>query len=135
MPEQRGAAVTLRQMTWNESSICGSAVVENRANVPVAALRFVAFAMPRRGSHEPGEEAMLTSEWLAVDVEPGATATIDVAIRRRVGEFLAGIYQGRMSAAYPAYPEGPLARTHFIIGRDGGATPPVDTATTTSAFG
>jgi glutamate dehydrogenase len=53
----------------------------------------------------------------------------DSAIRRRVGEFLAGIYQGRMSAAYPAYPEGPLARTHFIIGRDGGATPPVDRET------
>ena len=28
------------------------------------------------------------------------------------------LYKGRFSAAYPAYPEGPLARTHFIIGRD-----------------
>ncbi|MGL4241959.1 MAG: NAD-glutamate dehydrogenase domain-containing protein, partial [Beijerinckiaceae bacterium] len=37
----------------------------------------------------------------------------------------AGVYQGRLSAAYPSYLEGPLARTHFIIGRDEGATPPV----------
>ena len=34
----------------------------------------------------------------------------DTQVRRRVGEFLAGVYQGRVSAAYPAYPEGPLAR-------------------------
>ena len=45
--------------------------------------------------------------------------------RRRIGEFLAGIYEGRLSAAYPAYPEGPLARTHYIIGRDEGKTPHV----------
>ena len=50
----------------------------------------------------------------------------DSQIRRRVGEFLAGVYGGRVSAAYPAYPEGPLARTHFVIGRDGGATPQVE---------
>ncbi|HEY8380796.1 MAG TPA: NAD-glutamate dehydrogenase [Microvirga sp.] len=49
----------------------------------------------------------------------------DSQIRRRVGEFLAGVYGGRVSAAYPDYPEGPLARTHFIIGRDGGETPQV----------
>ncbi len=47
----------------------------------------------------------------------------DTTVRRRVGTFLAQIYQGRVSASYPSYPEGPLARTHFIIGRDGGATP------------
>jgi glutamate dehydrogenase len=50
----------------------------------------------------------------------------DSQIRRRVGESLAGIYGGRMSAAYPAYPEGPLARTHYVIGRDGGETPKID---------
>ncbi|MBA4333541.1 MAG: NAD-glutamate dehydrogenase, partial [Methylobacterium sp.] len=53
----------------------------------------------------------------------------DTRVRRRVGEFLAGIYQGRISAAYPAYPEGPLARTHYIIGRDEGKTPKIDRAT------
>ena len=31
-----------------------------------------------------------------------------------------------MSAAYPSYPEGPLARSHYIIGRNEGATPHVD---------
>ena len=53
----------------------------------------------------------------------------DTTVRRRVGEFLARIYQGRISAAYPAYPEGPLARTHYIIGRDEGKTPKIDRAT------
>ncbi|MGL4324712.1 MAG: NAD-glutamate dehydrogenase [Beijerinckiaceae bacterium] len=47
----------------------------------------------------------------------------DTAVRRRVGEYLARIYNGRLSASYPAYPEGPLSRTHYIIGRDEGATP------------
>jgi glutamate dehydrogenase len=50
----------------------------------------------------------------------------DTTIRRQVGEFLAQTYQGRVSAAYPTYPEGPLARTHFIIGRDEGKTPRID---------
>jgi glutamate dehydrogenase len=53
----------------------------------------------------------------------------DTTVRRRVGEFLARVYQGRVSAAYPAYPEGPLARTHYIIGRDEGRTPKVDRQT------
>lgn len=53
----------------------------------------------------------------------------DTTVRRRVGEFLARIYEGRISAAYPAYPEGPLARTHYIIGRDEGKTPKIDRAT------
>ena len=53
----------------------------------------------------------------------------DTQVRRRVGELLARIYQGRVSAAYPAYPDGPLARTHYIIGRDEGKTPKVDRAT------
>jgi glutamate dehydrogenase len=50
----------------------------------------------------------------------------DTAIRRRVGEYLARVYKGRASAAYPSYPEGPLARTHFIIGHDEGKTPEID---------
>ncbi len=49
----------------------------------------------------------------------------DTGVRRRVGDFLTRLYQGRLSAAYPSYPEGPLARTHFIIGRDAGKTPNV----------
>ncbi len=50
----------------------------------------------------------------------------DTNVRRRVGQFLTGVFQGRLSAAYPAYPEGPLARTHYVIGRDEGKTPKID---------
>jgi glutamate dehydrogenase len=50
----------------------------------------------------------------------------DTQVRLRVGAYLADIYRGRVSAAYPAYPEGPLARTHFIIGRDEGVTPRIE---------
>ena len=49
----------------------------------------------------------------------------DTQIRGRVGEYLARTFSGRLSASYPAYPEGPLARTHYIIGRDGGEVPDV----------
>ncbi|SCY19661.1 NAD-glutamate dehydrogenase [Microvirga guangxiensis] len=49
----------------------------------------------------------------------------DTSVRQRIGQFLAGIFEGRVSASYPAYPEGPLARTHYIIGRDEGHTPQV----------
>ncbi|WP_243370064.1 NAD-glutamate dehydrogenase [Microvirga solisilvae] len=49
----------------------------------------------------------------------------DTSVRHRIGQFLAGIYEGRVSASYPDYPQGPLARTHYIIGRDEGETPDV----------
>jgi glutamate dehydrogenase len=42
----------------------------------------------------------------------------DSEVRRKIGQWLASAYTGRVSAAYPSYPEGPLARTHFIIGND-----------------
>jgi glutamate dehydrogenase len=58
----------------------------------------------------------------------------DSAIRRRIGDFLAGVYGGRASAAYPAYPDGPLSRTHFIIGRDEGETPRIDQETLESGI-
>jgi glutamate dehydrogenase len=47
----------------------------------------------------------------------------DSAVRIRVGEYLAGVYEGRVSAYYPSFPEGDLVRVHFIIGRIGGPTP------------
>jgi len=53
----------------------------------------------------------------------------DTQVRLRIGEYLARCYDGRVSAAYPAYPEGALARTHYIIGRSGGTTPKIDRAT------
>jgi glutamate dehydrogenase len=47
------------------------------------------------------------------------------SIRMKIGEWLAEQYQGRVSAWYVAYPEGPLARVHFIIGRSEGETPEI----------
>jgi glutamate dehydrogenase len=44
-------------------------------------------------------------------------------VRLRIGDYLRTVYQGRVSAFYPYFPEGPLTRIHFIVGRDGGATP------------
>jgi len=44
-------------------------------------------------------------------------------VRLNVGTYLASIYEGRLSAWYVTYPEGPLARVHYIIGRDKGETP------------
>ncbi|WP_350335701.1 NAD-glutamate dehydrogenase [Coralliovum pocilloporae] len=44
-------------------------------------------------------------------------------VRERVGNYLKSVYDGRLSAYYPSFPEGSLARVHFIIGRDGGETP------------
>ena len=53
----------------------------------------------------------------------------DSDIRVKIGEYLASAFVGRVSAYYPFFPEGPLVRVHFIIGRSGGATPEVDRAT------
>ncbi|MCV0427148.1 MAG: NAD-glutamate dehydrogenase, partial [Roseibium sp.] len=44
-------------------------------------------------------------------------------VRLNIGTYLANIYEGRLSAWYVTYPEGPLARVHYIIGRDMGETP------------
>jgi glutamate dehydrogenase len=53
----------------------------------------------------------------------------DSHIRGKIGDYLARAFIGRVSAFYPFFPEGPLVRVHFIIGRSGGATPEIDTAT------
>ncbi|GAA0785157.1 NAD-glutamate dehydrogenase [Roseibium denhamense] len=47
-------------------------------------------------------------------------------VRLNVGTYLASIFEGRLSAWYVTYPEGPLARVHYIIGRDKGETPAPD---------
>lgn len=46
-------------------------------------------------------------------------------IREQISQRLAELYHGRVSAYYPAFPEGPLARLHVIIGRSEGETPKV----------
>jgi glutamate dehydrogenase len=53
----------------------------------------------------------------------------DSAIRAKIGNYLARAFIGRVSAFYPFFPESPMVRVHFIIGRAGGATPQVDHAT------
>ncbi|WP_206455846.1 NAD-glutamate dehydrogenase [Aurantimonas marina] len=50
----------------------------------------------------------------------------DTRLRERIGLLLAEVYDGHVSAYYPAFPQGPLARVHFIIGRGEGTTPDVD---------
>jgi glutamate dehydrogenase len=52
----------------------------------------------------------------------------DSEIRVKIGKFLAETYQGRVSAYYPFFLDGPLTRVHFIIGRDEGETPDPDQA-------
>lgn len=47
----------------------------------------------------------------------------DTEARSRIGAYLKGVFDARLSAYYPAFPEGSVARVHFILGRSGGRTP------------
>lgn len=44
-------------------------------------------------------------------------------VREKIGAYLSQVYEGHVSAYYPAFPEGAVARVHFIIGRTDGKTP------------
>ena len=50
----------------------------------------------------------------------------DSGVRKAIGDYLADVYKGRVSAFYPFFPEGPLVRVHFIIARDDDQTPNPD---------
>jgi len=50
----------------------------------------------------------------------------DSIVREQIGQYLKTVFEGRVSAYYPAFPEGGLARVHFIIGRSAGKTPKVE---------
>ena len=52
----------------------------------------------------------------------------DSQTRAAIGEYLAIAFKGRLRAFYPFFPEGPLVRVHFIIGRYEGETPSPDRA-------
>ncbi len=52
----------------------------------------------------------------------------DSQIRSKIGAYLAMVFKGRVRAFYPFFPEGPLVRVHFIIGRYDGETPVIDRA-------
>lgn len=58
----------------------------------------------------------------------------DSIVREKIGAYLKTAFDGRLSAYYPAFPEGSLARVHFIIGRSGGKTPKIDPATLEEAI-
>ena len=49
-------------------------------------------------------------------------------IRAAIGDYLAAAFNGRLSAYYPFFPEGPLVRVHYIIVRSGGETANPDRA-------
>ena len=50
------------------------------------------------------------------------------AVREKIAQLLCEAYQGQLSAFTPFFPEGPLVRVHFIIGRNEGPAPAVDVA-------
>src|ERR1700722_3202389 len=52
----------------------------------------------------------------------------DSKVRAAIGNYLASAFNGRVSAYHPFFPEGPLVRVHFIIGRNEGAAPDPDRA-------
>ena len=58
----------------------------------------------------------------------------DSTVRERIGNFLKTAFDGHLSAYYPAFPEGTLARVHFIIGRSGSKTPKVEIAALEAAL-
>ncbi len=59
----------------------------------------------------------------------------DSGIRARIGAYLASIFVGRVSAYYPFFPEGPLVRVHYIIGRSGGTAVDIPRAKLESEVG
>jgi glutamate dehydrogenase len=59
----------------------------------------------------------------------------DSAVRGRIGSYLAESYGGRLSAAYPDYPEGSLARIHYIIGLPDQGSPEQDPAALEAGIG
>ncbi|RWA69787.1 NAD-glutamate dehydrogenase [Mesorhizobium sp.] len=58
----------------------------------------------------------------------------DSVVREKIGTYLKTVFEGRLSAYYPAFPEGGLARVHFIIGRSGGKTPKIEQAAIEAAI-
>ncbi|HEY2226818.1 MAG TPA: NAD-glutamate dehydrogenase domain-containing protein [Xanthobacteraceae bacterium] len=59
----------------------------------------------------------------------------DSDARKAIGDYLAAAYNGHVSAFYPFFPEGPLVRVHFIIGRRDSARPDPDRASLEAAVG
>jgi beta-lactamase regulating signal transducer with metallopeptidase domain len=74
---QRGLAVRLRDMTSSDAASCGTATLENRANVAVTGVRFAAQAMAGGPEGSSLSSVLSTSSpLLDVDIQPGATASV-----------------------------------------------------------
>jgi glutamate dehydrogenase len=52
----------------------------------------------------------------------------DSTVRKAIGDYLADVYGGRVSAFHPFFPEGPLVRVHFIIALSPGEVRNLDRA-------
>ena len=101
----------------------------------------------RRRSSPSRSPSSLSASGRACASSPGATsstassrssssfrATATTAkCAERIGAYLAEVFDGHVSAFYPAFPEGSLARVHFIVGRAGGPTPDPSQATLEAA--
>ena len=59
----------------------------------------------------------------------------DSDVQARVGRYLAKTFNGRVSAFYPYFPESPLVRVHYIIGRSAEPAPEVGRAELESVVG
>ncbi|RXF73386.1 NAD-glutamate dehydrogenase [Hansschlegelia zhihuaiae] len=59
----------------------------------------------------------------------------DSNVRVKIGEHLAERFGGHVTAYYPSFPEGPLARVHFVIGLENREVPPVDGETLDAELG
>ena len=70
----------------------------------------------------PSEEALRSSARYGRLLKQTKRALASTGVRVHDIE-LARVYEGRVSAYYPSFPEGELVRVHFIIGRVAGATP------------
>src|SRR6188472_78626 len=56
-------------------------------------------------------------------------------VRAQIGEYLAEVFDGHVSAYYPYIHDAPLTRVHFIIGRRTGPTPDPDRTTLENKVG
>jgi beta-lactamase regulating signal transducer with metallopeptidase domain len=80
---QPGAAMRLRAMQPTDAGICGTAEIENLANVAVTGVRFIVYAHAS-GAALFGERSNLgvasvgTSDLLSIDLAPQHVATLDV---------------------------------------------------------
>ena len=103
--------------------------------VPIAAQACRGDPRPRRAAARAGARTASTSSTVSSPSSSSCRATAMIpSSARRSAHYLKTVFEGRLSAYYPAFPEGGLARVHFIIGRSGGKTPKVEQAAIEAAI-